>query len=341
MFKILFKAVLGSRAYGTHTETSDYDYRGVGIQTSIDYYFGNKRLKQQRGTKEEDIVIYSLAEFFNFAAKGNPNILEILFQENKEQIEVNTPEWENLILPNRKLFLSKLAKDAYEGYAKAQYIRMENHHNFILNPPPKPEVDSFFYKPVEKWEEYKNIFIDYDTNKPEQRSRLINALDSISDTRILNTILIARIHGKNMSFVFKNSNTEKQGMIFDEDRYQKALKEYNSYTEKRENRNRDRYALEEKYGYDTKHASHTIRLLDQAEDLLLHHNIRLCREERVQLWRDIKNGKFSFEEFQVIYKEMLEKLELWAEQSTLPNKPDMNKIEDLLIEITKSIVDLT
>lgn len=340
MFKILFKAILGSRAYGTHTPESDYDYRGVGIQTGLEYYFGTKRFKQQQGAKDEDITIYSIQQFFDLAAKGNPNILEIMYQDNEDLIETTTPEWTNIIVPNRNMFLSKKVKHAYKGYAIAQYNRMSRHHKWLSNPPSKPNMEDYFYKPSEKWEMYKNIYIDYDVEKPENKNRIINFIDSISDPGIFSKLLLVKYHGKNITVRMKEKNIEKQGMLFDKEKYEKDLNDYNSYVEKRTNRNKDRFTLEEKYGYDTKHASHTIRLIDQAEDVLVHQKLRLTRPDRVQLWKDIRNGKLSFDEFIALYEEGIENMETWTEKSTLPAKPNMNKIEKVLIDIVKASVEL-
>lgn len=340
MFKILFKAVLGSRAYGTHNQNSDYDYRGVGVQTGLEYYFGTKRSKQQQGDKGEDITIYSIQQFFGLAAKGNPNILEIMYQDNENLIEVTTPEWTDIVVPNREIFLSKEVKHAYKGYATAQYDRMKRHHQWLLNPPKEPNVHDYFYKPSEKWEMYKNIYMDYDLEKPENKNRIINFIDSISDPSISNKILLVKYHGRNITMRMKEKNIEKQGMLFDKEKYENDLKDYNSYVEKRSNRNAARYALEEKYGYDTKHASHTIRLVDQAEDVLLHKKLRLCRPDRVQLWRDIREGKMSFNDFAAIYDKGIENLETWAENSTLPDSPDRDKIEKILIDLVRASVEL-
>ena len=75
--RCILKVVAGSRAYGTNTEDSDYDYRGICIQPKK-YLLGLDKFEQHE-EKEPDTVIYSLEKFVRLALQNNPNILEILF----------------------------------------------------------------------------------------------------------------------------------------------------------------------------------------------------------------------------------------------------------------------
>ena len=69
----------GSHAYGTNTETSDEDFKGVAIPTK-EYFFGYTHKFEQAELKapDPDAVIYDIRKFFNLAASCNPNIIEVL-----------------------------------------------------------------------------------------------------------------------------------------------------------------------------------------------------------------------------------------------------------------------
>ena len=64
----------------------------------------------------------------------------------------------------------------------------------------------------------------------------------------------------------------------------------------------------EKYGYNTKSASNVIRIADGGIDLISHGHLKLPYENR-ELIRDIKNGKYTFEEFMSIALPKTKKLE--------------------------------
>jgi len=92
----------------------------------IEYYFGLKEFGS-RGTKEIkqnewDIVIYELKKFISLLAKGNPNVLSMLWLEETHYIK-RTDEGCKLI-ENRDLFKSKQVYHSFTGYAYGQLHRM-------------------------------------------------------------------------------------------------------------------------------------------------------------------------------------------------------------------------
>lgn len=81
----LFRATVGSRLYGIHTEDSDHDRRGVKISR-----LGDLLLRADVGknisTKdaEGDLTLYELNHFVRLLMKGNPTILETLYSLSLE-----------------------------------------------------------------------------------------------------------------------------------------------------------------------------------------------------------------------------------------------------------------
>jgi len=70
---ILFEAVVGSRAYGLDTATSDTDIKGV-FYLPRDYFFGNKYIAQVANSSNDE-VYYELGRF-----------VELLFQKQSQHI---------------------------------------------------------------------------------------------------------------------------------------------------------------------------------------------------------------------------------------------------------------
>jgi predicted nucleotidyltransferase len=95
-----------------------------------------------------------------------------------------------------------------------------------------------------------------------------------------------------------------------------------------------RKALVQKYGYDTKNASHLIRLLRMGMEFLATGELNVMRHDSQQLVA-IKQGEYKLEQVQKIAEDLFPKMEEAYIRSSLPNQPDVNAAEKLLIQIVK------
>lgn len=139
--RTVFLSVVGSRAYGTHHDGSDYDKAGVMIPPSK-YFFGLDKFEQFRDFPGEDKVIYDFKKALSLISDNNPNMLDLLFTPERCILKIERP-WE-IMIDNRDLFISKKCRHTYSGYAFAQLRRIETHRKFLLNPPKvKPERVDF------------------------------------------------------------------------------------------------------------------------------------------------------------------------------------------------------
>jgi len=132
----------GSHSYGLNTPESDVDIRGVFIPDK-EYILGNQRIEQY-GPTSDDQVYYALAKFIHLATNCNPNIIELLFVEDRDVQFIN--DFGRKLRENRELFLSKKAKHTFSGYAAAQLKRIQGHYKWIQNPPEQPNRDDFWAK---------------------------------------------------------------------------------------------------------------------------------------------------------------------------------------------------
>lgn len=136
----IFLTVAGSKMYGTATEESDTDKRGVCIPpytTTLGFHGF-----EQQEVPGEDTTIFSLKKFMSLAAASNPNIIELLYAP-EDLIEVKKPIWDEL-LNYRDKFISSKAYHTFCGYAHSQLSRIKTHRNWLLNPPiKKPQRSDF------------------------------------------------------------------------------------------------------------------------------------------------------------------------------------------------------
>lgn len=87
----------------------------------------------------------------------------------------------------------------------------------------------------------------------------------------------------------------------------------------------------EKYGYSVKNAYHAIRLLHQGIELLTNATMTFPRPEAGHLI-DIRNGKFTLDELQVEYDDLMNKLITAKDQCKLQPKQDRQAINKMLID---------
>jgi predicted nucleotidyltransferase len=134
----IYRAVHGSRAYGTQMAHSDRDEKGVCIPQDPSYYYGCKKFEQKDSGWSDgvDRVIFDLRKFFSLALRCNPNIIEMLYVEEEDILQITDLGRE--LRDNRDIFLSRMAANTFVGYATSQLHRIRGHKKWIDDPPSPP-----------------------------------------------------------------------------------------------------------------------------------------------------------------------------------------------------------
>lgn len=117
---VIYRCIVGSRAFGLDTENSDIDRRGIYLPPAELHWslYGVPEQLENDATQE---CYWELQKFLVLALKANPNILECLWTP---LIETKTPVAESL-LAIRESFLSKLVYQTYNGYVMSQFKKLE------------------------------------------------------------------------------------------------------------------------------------------------------------------------------------------------------------------------
>ena len=117
---IIYRCIVGSRAFGLESGDSDTDRRGIYLPSAEMHWslYGVPEQLENDATQE---CYWELQKFLILALKANPNILECLWTP---LVETVTPIAEEL-LEIRDCFLSKLVYQTYNGYVMSQFKKLE------------------------------------------------------------------------------------------------------------------------------------------------------------------------------------------------------------------------
>lgn len=117
---VIYRCIVGSRAFGLEDANSDTDRRGIYLPPA-NLHWSIYGIPEQIEQKEAQECYWELQKFMILALKANPNVLECLYTP---LIETATPLAEAL-LQQRSLFLSQLVYQTYNGYILSQFKKME------------------------------------------------------------------------------------------------------------------------------------------------------------------------------------------------------------------------
>lgn len=321
----------GSRAYGTSTPESDEDFKGIAIPPK-EYFLGSQKNFEQAELKDPDTVIYDIRKFFNLAAACNPNIIEVLHTDPSDHILVDPIG--RIILENKDKFLSKRIKHTFMGYSIAQLKRIKTHRRWLMNPPKSvptraecglPEQtlipkDQLMAAEAEIKKEIDRFQFDFmeDLSSP-MRIAVSNAMaEMLAELKITSDqhwMAAARKVGLTDNFI---------ELMQKEREYNGKKREFDQYQDWKKNRNHKRFILEDKFGYDTKHAYHLVRLIRMCREILLTGKVIVKRHDFQELL-DIRNGAWEYDRL-IEFAEMEDKALqiIYNESMILPKTPDFD-----------------
>ena len=367
----IFLTLAGSQAHGTAREGSDVDFRGVCIaplslrlslfntfeqyegalpgplaESVVPRLAGHPTASRALEIKTE-CVIFDVAKFVGLCAAANPNALEILFADEQDWV-FETPAWRRLH-DERYRFLTRKVQQTFHGYAMAQLKKIKTHRSWLLNPPTKKPSREDFGLPGAG-----GTLSSDDQNRIEQsiadkiRGYGIDAVDMPKATRIAvqerldafyRDVLCAS--DEDLDERMRALATHALQLPLDvvsalnaEKKYRAAMKHWDSYQTWKEQRNPARAALERKYGYDTKHAMHLIRLMRMGLEVLEIGDLRVRRDDAREL-SAIRDGAMSFDELLAAATALQVSMERAAGMTKLPGDVDHKGVDALLADVLR------
>lgn len=330
----------GSWAYGTNTPESDEDFRGIAIAPR-EYHLGALHKFDQAVCNDPDLTIFEARKFVSLAAQCNPNVIEILFVDDSDRLQV-TRLGERL-LGMRELFITKRVRHTFSGYAASQLSRIRRHWSWLKHPPKaKPERSEFglpehtlvpndhmqaaraaIQLKLDHWS------ADYlDGLEPDARIAITNRFaEHLAELSVANTeeLWPAAARTLGMSDNLIEAMKRERG-------YEVAKREWSNYETWKRTRNPKRAAIEALHGYDCKHAMHLVRLLRMCREILTTGKVIVKRPDAVELL-EIRNGAWPYERL-VEWADGEDKaLQEIAATSKLPKAPNIELIDSELVAI--------
>ena len=308
---IIFLAYGGSHDYGTNVEGSDIDIRGCALNSKTDL-LGMGSFEQVVDV-ETDTTVYAFNKLLTLLINCNPNTIELLGCKPEHYL-ILTPIGKQL-LDQRKMFLSQRAAISFGGYANQQLRRLENALARDAYPAEAKErhimgscENTVFTFP----ERYRSF-------TPEQIRLSVAQVDSRPQ-------VVADIH---MEQVPLRALT---GMVSE-------LVEITRNYDKIHHRNKKKDDA-----HLNKHAMHLVRLYLICLDILEKEEIVTYRAADHDLLVDIRNGRYQREDhtFDSAFYDLLngleKRLDYAREHTSLPETPDLARIEAFQMEVNERVV---
>ena len=311
---IILLGLAGSYSYGTNNENSDIDVRGVTLNRKSDLI--GMTSYDQYTDENTDTVIYTFNKIIRLLLECNPNTCELLGL-NEEHYLYLSPIGREL-LANRRLFLSKRAIQSFGGYADQQLRRLQN--ALARDRMASEERERHIYNSV------KNAMYEF-----RERYR-------ISDYGTLKIYIDEAENPKMDTEIFLDAQFSHYPLrdyrnIWGE--MNNIVKEYDKIGKR--NRKKDDNHL-------NKHAMHLIRLFMMAIDILEKEEIITYRKDEHELLMKIRRGEFQKEdgtyrtEFYEILADYEKRLHEAAENTSLPDEPDYERVQEFVMSVNERVV---
>ena len=116
---VIYRCIVGSRAYGLETDESDTDRRGIYLPPA-DRHWSLLGVPEQLERHESQECYWELEKFLRLALRANPNVLECLYTPLVEYADPLAKD----LLQMRSAFLTRMVYQTYNGYVLSQFKKL-------------------------------------------------------------------------------------------------------------------------------------------------------------------------------------------------------------------------
>lgn len=321
---LIYRILHGSHLYGTNTETSDEDFKEVYIPSGRSILL--QRIQEARASGPEkaaneknkvgdvDTNSFAITKLFSMITKGDIIGCEMIYTPPQNILFKDSRY--DLILENKNIFLSRKV-DGYVGYCRQQANKYGIRGSRVAAVRGATELIRDLMD--KGWSKVSAVW-------PE----LVAYAEATEHCEI--EMIKNGATGEDMPhFVCcgkKQPITNPLKSAYE--CYYKVFEEYGHRA----------LAAEKNQGIDWKAVSHACRVGEQAIELLKYHTITFPRPNAEQLLR-IKQGKVEYQAVADYLDELLLQVEHESRISTLPEKADLAKIDELILEFHREQIQIS
>lgn len=309
----LFKALHGSKLYGINTPESDTDIKCVVLPTARDIVLGktnwshsNKTDNRPNNSNDIDIETHDLMKFTELLAKGSPFAIEMLFTPESFYLADPHPVF-NALKEHKEKIVTKQSKHLL-GYCRLQAM------NYGIN------ADRV--KAVNRVKEVLEGLIEaYGEN-----ARLGNHLDTIVNNVIglhVKKAIKTTSNGAHINnLVVENRFTPETASLGE------ALKVSTSLVNRY---GKSTFTSENASSKDWKTLSHALRIGYQAMEMFSTGHMTFPRPE-ADFLMSVRKGAIPADKVVIELCSLLENVEQASVNSCLPDRPDEDFLETLVVD---------
>lgn len=307
----------GSHVYGTNLPTSDTDFKGVHIPDARDILLQRaarvvstktKTDPLARNTAEDvDFDSFSLQQYMQLLLEGQTIALDMLFTPSKWILE-SSDAWGEIVA-QKHLWLHSGIK-AFVGYCRTQAAKYGVRGFRVAA---VRDVNELFDKLIEKYGhnvKLKDVWgaIQEFALKDREGVDIVVMPTKKDPTQVVRYLEVCN-----------RKVEENVSLKYARDIFERVFQEYGQRA----------IAAEKNEGVDWKATMHAVRAAYEAEELLAHHTITFPRPE-AELLLKIRQGKLPYKEVAEMIESGIERVEAAARVSTLPEKGDVAKAEEMV-----------
>ena len=313
--RIIFLTLGGSYSYGTNIETTDVDVRGCALNSPSDL-IGLTDF-EQAVQRQTDITVYAFNKLIKLLLNCNPNTIEMLGCKPEHYFLIT--DIGKMMIDNRKMFMSQRAVHSFGGYATQQLRRLEN--ALARDKMSQSRREEHIRNSMERAiQSFKSRYTEFESGS------IILYTDE-SPREDLDREIFADITLKKFSAREFNSMINELANV---------LSDYEKLNHR--NKKKDDNHL-------NKHAMHLIRLYLMCLDILEKGDIITYRGGDLDLLMSVRNGKYQREdgtyrdEFFDMVNEFESRLDYAKKNTNLPEKPDMKRVEEFVMEVNRRSIN--
>lgn len=337
---IIFKVLCGSHAHNTAIEGSDFDVKGVYLQSpesvlELGY--------QEQVEVSKDETYYELKRFIELCCTNNPTMLEVLFSP-EDCIIYKDPVFDILLI-NKDKFLSKSCKYSFGGYAKSQIEKasgLNKKMNWEKEDIERKDILDFCFLlldkeesvPLKEWFELK----EFNELKHWGLAKVNNipGLYSLYMFPEGNGGVCTKESNQLQTISIPKEYKCKGHIYFNLDAYSRHCKKYKEYQEWLKTRNVQRYVDIDQHGQkiDGKNMLHCMRLIEVSKEIAQGKGFNV-RRPNAEYLISIRKGQVNLTTLLEKATTLLEETDKLYETCNLPHNCDRGYFLSLMPKIRK------